>query len=51
MKMHLLNILKQLEASEKEMKKAMAHFSNKIISFNNVRNFLEKMRRDTKMTM
>jgi len=50
MKMHLLNILQQLEATEKEMKRAIVHFSNEIISFSNVRNFLEKMRADTKMT-
>jgi len=46
MKMHLLNILQQLEATEKEMKRAMVHFSHEIISFSNVRNFLEKIRGD-----
>lgn len=51
MKMHLLNILQQLEATEKEMKRAMVHFSNEMISFSNVRNFLEKIRGDTEMTM
>lgn len=51
MKMHLLNILQQLEATEKEMKRAMVHFSNEIISFSNVRKFLEKIRGETEISI
>jgi len=46
MKMHLMNILHQLEATEKEMKTAAAYFSDKIISFASVRQFLDDLRTD-----
>lgn len=44
MKMHLLNILNHLDASEEEMKLAEKHFENNRISFSEVRSFLESKR-------
>jgi hydroxymethylglutaryl-CoA reductase len=40
MKLHLLNILNQLNASEEQIKRAKEHFSDKVVSFTAVRNFL-----------
>lgn len=42
MKMHLLNILNQLNASKEEIKKAKAYFADKTVSFSGVRDFLAK---------
>lgn len=44
MKMHLLNILNQLNANEIEVKAAKKFFEDKIVSFTNVREFLEQNR-------
>ena len=44
MKMHLGNILAQLNATEPEAVAARNHFSDKTISFNSVREFLEASR-------
>jgi len=44
MKMHLLNILNHLEASEKEIKEAMVYFKDRVVSFNAVREFLNYLR-------
>ena len=44
MKMHLLNILNQLKASQAEELAAVEHFADEIVSFSAVREFLEKMR-------
>lgn len=44
MKMHLMNILHHLEATEEEKQIAKSHFKDKIVSFGSVRNFLEKER-------
>ncbi len=44
MKMHLLNILNQLEASRSEIERAKSYFSDKTVSFTAVRNFLSSMR-------
>jgi len=44
MKMHLLNILTHLEASEKESELTVAHFREKAVSFSSVRTFLEELR-------
>jgi len=44
MKMHLLNILNHLEASEKEINLTLVHFENKPVSFSAVRDFLEGLR-------
>ncbi len=40
MKMHLLNILNHLEASEKQVKEAVVYFKDKVVSFSAVRDFL-----------
>jgi hydroxymethylglutaryl-CoA reductase len=42
MKMHLLNILKQLRATEDEIRLAKAHFEHNIVSFSAVRDFLNQ---------
>ncbi len=44
MKMHLLNILNHLEATEKEAKQALKYFKDKVVSFTAVREFLEVLR-------
>ena len=44
MKMHLLNILGHLEAREEEKKQIMKIFSNRVVSFNAVREEVEKIR-------
>jgi len=44
MKMHLLNILKQLEAKDMEKERAKTYFSDKVISFQAVAEFLKKLR-------
>ncbi|HMQ08370.1 MAG TPA: hydroxymethylglutaryl-CoA reductase, degradative [Saprospiraceae bacterium] len=44
MRMHLLNVLNHLQASEHEMKEAIHFFSNKVVSFSHVREFLDKLR-------
>jgi len=41
MKMHLLNILNQLNATHDQIKLAKKHFEHNIVSFQNVREFLE----------
>lgn len=45
MKMHLINILNQLEASEKEIKEAVVYFKDKVVSFSAVREFIELFRK------
>ena len=44
MRMHLLNILNHLNATEKEMKEAISYFKDKVVSFTAVREFLEWFR-------
>ena len=44
MKMHLLNILKNYQATDTEIEKAKVHFVNHIVSYTSVREFLEKVR-------
>ena len=46
MKMHLINILNHLEASEREVREAIVYFKDKVVSFSAVRDFLELFRRD-----
>ena len=41
MKMHLVNILHQLKARDNEIESAVEHFSDKVVSFSAVRDFLE----------
>ncbi len=44
MKMHLTNILYQLKATEKEFILAMNHFTDEVISYTAVRNFIDQLR-------
>ena len=44
MKLHLLNILNQLDAFPEEIEKAKHHFSDKVVSFTGVRDFLKGLR-------
>lgn len=44
MKLHLLNVLNSLNASEKEIEQGKEFFTDKIVSFTAVRNFLESVR-------
>ena len=44
MKMHLMNILNHLEANDNERKLAKDEFTNKVISFNGVRDFVAELR-------
>jgi hydroxymethylglutaryl-CoA reductase len=44
MKMHLMNILNHLEATEKEVKEAIIYFADKLVSFTAVREFLQLLR-------
>ena len=45
MKMHLKNILNHLNATESEVTATMSHFSDKIVSFTAVRDFLNLLRK------
>lgn len=51
MKMHLMNILRHLQASWEEVNEAAAYFSDKTISFSSVRAFLEKFRESKETTI
>jgi hydroxymethylglutaryl-CoA reductase len=44
MKLHLLNIFNQLEATQEEIEKGKAYFSDKVVSFTGVRDFLKSIR-------
>jgi len=44
MKMHMMNILNHLQASELECKEAMFYFNDKTVSFSAVREFLDRYR-------
>jgi hydroxymethylglutaryl-CoA reductase len=44
MKMHLINILKHLEASETEATLAKVYFADNVVSFKAVREFLAQKR-------
>lgn len=50
MKLHLLNIFNQLNATADEIKKGKEYFSDKVVSFNGVRDFLESMRASQRMS-
>ncbi len=45
MKMHLVNILNHMEASEKEVKQAISYFKDKVVSFTAVRDYILKTRK------
>ena len=44
MKMHLMNVLNHLQATEIEIKEALVYFSDKVVSFSSVREFLQALR-------
>lgn len=44
MKLHLLNILNQQNAFPEEIEKAKSYFSDKVVSFTGVRDFLKEIR-------
>ena len=44
MKMHLMNILNHLEATEKEVTQALSYFKGRVVSFTAVREFLDLLR-------
>jgi hydroxymethylglutaryl-CoA reductase len=44
MKLHLLNILNQLNASQEEIQRGKEYFINKVVSFTGVREFLNSIR-------
>ncbi|TAF33603.1 MAG: hydroxymethylglutaryl-CoA reductase, degradative [Cytophagales bacterium] len=46
MKMHLLNILRHFKATESEVHKAVEYFKTQVVSFNSVREFIERVRVD-----
>ncbi len=48
MKMHLLNILNYLEATEREKEQALAYFKDKVVSFTTTRVLLEQLRSASK---
>ena len=45
MKMHLINILNQFEATEKEIKSTLVYFKDKMVSFSAVREYLDALRK------
>ncbi|MCO6475178.1 MAG: hydroxymethylglutaryl-CoA reductase [Phaeodactylibacter sp.] len=45
MKMHLMNILNHLGATEQEVEEATTHFQDKVVSFTAVREFLKSFRK------
>ena len=47
MKMHLMNILNHLHASEDESFRVISHFEDKTVSYAGVRDFLEELRSST----
>jgi hydroxymethylglutaryl-CoA reductase len=51
MKMHLVNILNHLEATEKEALVVLSHFKDKLVSFTAVRDFLHLLRSNSAQTM
>lgn len=44
MKMHLMNILNHLSATEQEIEQAFEYFSDKVISFTSVRELIREIR-------
>ena len=44
MKMHLMNILNQVDASETEKKKAISHFNDNTVSHSAVIEYVEQLR-------
>ena len=46
MKMHLLNILNHLDATREETDKAITHFQDKVVSFSNVRKYIQQLKEE-----
>lgn len=46
MKMHLFNILNALDVNEREKKLAVAHFTNRKVSYTSVKKFVESVRKE-----
>jgi hydroxymethylglutaryl-CoA reductase len=44
MKMHLMNILNQLEATKTEKDSALAYFTNNTITYSSVVSYIEQLR-------
>lgn len=51
MKMHLVNILNHLEATEKEALVVLSHFKDRLVSFTAVRDFLHLLRSNSTKTL
>ena len=51
MKMHLMNILNHLEATEKEALVVLSHFKDRLVSFTAVRDFLHLLRSNSAKTL
>lgn len=51
MKMHLMNILNFLKATDGEVQSSQAYFTDKVISFNSVRKYLEELRGESIKTV
>jgi hydroxymethylglutaryl-CoA reductase len=49
MKMHLINILNSLEATESEKQSAVEYFKNEIVSNNNVQSYITKLRKSNEI--
>lgn len=47
MKMHLLNILNHLDATREETDKAIAYFQDEVVSYSNVRKYIQRLKEET----
>ncbi len=46
MKMHLLNILNSIDVNEREKKLAVAHFTNRKVSYTSVKKYIDSIRKE-----
>jgi hydroxymethylglutaryl-CoA reductase len=49
MKMHLINILNSLEATESEKQSAVEYFKDEIVNNNNVQSYITKLRKSNEI--
>ena len=49
MKMHLINILNSLEATESEKQSAIEYFKDEIVNNNNVQSYITKLRKSNEI--
>jgi hydroxymethylglutaryl-CoA reductase len=49
MKMHLINILNSLEATESEKQSAVEYFKDEIVNNNNVQRYITKLRKSNEI--